>query len=876
MNNTFAPKLDIFKKIFERIEAGKEDSDTEYFLTLLYTGELLTKLVSLGILSGIQEDSGRSKYTQMYHLVRADGIGDWARIIDELVTGPTSHLATLEMKKVSKELVQKFSKHSWQHDCVALIHSCLVDIGEQMEDLPVKVQAKNWFQYFARLRNKTRGHGATRSQVHNQIAPRLEKSLRLIISNFPLFDYEWAFLFQNISGKYRVSSISSTSNCFNYLKSNDGKKEHYDSGVYIYLNRPVKVELLESDADLSDYFLPNGNFTSKRFEILSYITGDKDTKENTKYLQPAGNLPASETEGSRALDVVGNCFTNLPNFQSLYINRPDLEKQLHNILTDNRHPVITLVGRGGIGKTSLALYVLHELCKSDNFQTILWFSARDIDLLEEGAKSVKPDVIKIDDLAVAFSNLVQPSGYDEKGFNHKEFTQQQLVECKIGPLLVVLDNFETVENPEEMFTWLDTYVRLPNKILITSRFRDFKADYPISVAGLKREEFDSLVYRSSNYLSIADLLTDEFREELYYETGGHPYVTKILLGEVAKEGKLGEIKRIVSENDDLLVALFERTFAIISPAAKRLFLTLCGWRSIVPAIGVEAILQARITEKFDGEEALDELYSFSFIDRIRSKADNLDFVFVPLSAFLFGKKKLRVSPLKSVIDQDLQLLMLFGVGKKGNVNEGVRPRIESFFRQIANNLNSAPLLKLENVEPILRNICIKHYPSWLSLALFFEERDMVDRTIECYQNYLEFEIDDYRKIAIWKKLAGLYLKQGRAFEEANAILRMAEIPFVSFSLISTSAGRINQIVSDGSLHNVEEKMAILDKMIEIFEDRRRNGYTVDSDDLSKLTWLYIHYGNIKEAKKIVKIVLEKEPNHQHCLKIARKLSMSEF
>lgn len=607
MNTTSSPKLDIFKKMFARTEAAKEDSDTEYFLSLLYTGELLTKLVTLGILSGIQEDSGRSKYTQIYHLVRADGIGDWSRIIDEIITGPTSHLATLEMKKVSRDLVQKFSKHTWQYDCVALIHSCLVEIGEQMEELPVKVQAKNWFQYFARLRNKTRGHGATRSQVHNLIATRLEKSLNLLTSNFTLFDYEWAFLFQNISGKYRVSSISSTSNGFNYLKTNEGKKEHYDNGVYIYLNRPVKIELVESDAYLTDYFLPNGNFTSKRFEILSYITGNKDTKENTRYIQPAGNLPASETEGSKALDVVGNCFTNLPKFQSLYVNRPDLEKHLHNILSDDRHPVITLVGRGGIGKTSLALYVLHELCKHENFQTVLWFSARDIDLLEEGAKSVKPDVIKIDDLAAAFSNLVQPNGYERRDFNHKEFVQKQLVRSEIGPLLVVLDNFETVENPEEMFTWLDTYVRLPNKILITSRFRDFKADYPISVGGLKREEFDSLVQKSSNYLSIADLLTQQFREDLYYETGGHPYVTKILLGEVAKEQKLGDIKRIVSENDDLLVALFERTFTIISPAAKRLFLTLCGWRSIVPAIGVEAILQARITEKFDAEEALEEL-----------------------------------------------------------------------------------------------------------------------------------------------------------------------------------------------------------------------------------------------------------------------------
>lgn len=871
MNNQSPLKLAFFKKIFERVEIAREESDTDYFLTLLYAGEMLTKIVVLGLASGIQNDSNRSRYTQLYSLVRADGIGDWVKSLEEVLVGPTSHQAVLETKKLSKDLVQKLPRSSWQYEALGLVHSCLVDIGEPMEDLPTKAQAKNWFHYFARLRNKTRGHGAHKAQILAQVTDKLERSIKLIISNFSLFDCEWAFLSQNLSGKYRVSSISNNTSSFNYLRSNFGKNEHHQTGVYIYLSRPVRVELLESDIELMDFFLPNGNFSGKRFEIISYLTGIKDTRENVEYLYPAGKLPQSETEGFKELNIVGNCFTNLPKYESIYIHRSSLQKQLLQVLTDSRHPVITLVGRGGIGKTSLALHVLRQLCQRDDFQTVLWFSARDIDLLEEGAKFVKPHVIKIDDLASEFVSLLDTSKQIKKDAQ-RLYMQEHLTKSDIGPMLVVLDNFETVENPEEMFAWLDTYVRLPNKILITSRFRDFKADYPIIVGGLTRDEFDALYHRISNDLAIVDILDDVFKEELFYETGGHPYVTKIILGEVAKGGKMIDLKRVVTENDDLLTALFERTFSIISNAAKRLFLTLCSWRSIVPSVGIEAVLQARASEKFEVDEAVEELYSFSFIDKIKSKADNLDFIFVPLSAFLFGKKKLKISPLKSLIDQDLQLLMLFGVGRTAHIGDGVRSRIDHFFRQAANKVNTSPLFKFENIESILRNICQKDHYSWLSMALFYEENSMLFKTIECYYNYLEIEQDDYKKISVWIKLAGIYSAQGASFEEANCILQMCELNSTPFSFVSSSTNRINQLVSIRDFQSDEERMAILHKMIDIFLGKSV-GMNLEHDDSSKLAWLYINSGNIKEAKKIVKDVLTKDPSHHHCLKINKKLNV---
>ncbi len=72
--------------------------------------------------------------------------------------------------------------------------------------------------------------------------------------------------------------------------------------------------------------------------------------------------------------------------------------------------------RGGIGKTSLALTVLHRLAQEERFIGIVWFSARDIDLLQEGPKVVRPDVLTTADIARDLVALFQPSERNEKGF----------------------------------------------------------------------------------------------------------------------------------------------------------------------------------------------------------------------------------------------------------------------------------------------------------------------------------------------------------------------------------------------------------------------------------------------------------------------------
>ena len=134
-----------------------------------------------------------------------------------------------------------------------------------------------------------------------------------------------------------------------------------------------------------------------------------------------------------------------------YIRRPELEDELRNTLLNDRHPVITLVGRGGIGKTSLALKVLHEITANERFIGILWFSARDVDLLAEGPKIVRPNVLTKEDIARDLVGMFRPSTMVEKAFRPVDFLGSTLTRSSLVPSFLFLTTLRPCRTPQSCF-----------------------------------------------------------------------------------------------------------------------------------------------------------------------------------------------------------------------------------------------------------------------------------------------------------------------------------------------------------------------------------------------------------------------------------------
>ena len=83
------------------------------------------------------------------------------------------------------------------------------------------------------------------------------------------------------------------------------------------------------------------------------------------------------------------------------------------------------------------------------------------------------------------------------------------------------------------------------------------------------------------------------------------------------------VAHILASRSDILQALFERTYQSLSPGAQRVFLTLCGWRSTVPLIVLEAvILHTGTEEPFDVTKAAEELgLQRTYLTKLLQKRD---------------------------------------------------------------------------------------------------------------------------------------------------------------------------------------------------------------------------------------------------------------
>lgn len=856
----------------ERLEIARQESDTALFFHLLYFGEMILKLTAGGLVAAIVDDRDRHRYRQLYRLVRADGVGEWSNSIDDILTGPTAQFLTPAAQVEQKELTQRQQEGTWQYDSVYLINCCLEEVDPGREKLPVKIEGRRWFSLFAAFRNKTRGHGATQGALCSKLAQTLERSINLIVDNFQLWRRSWAYLYRNLSKKYRVTRLTELPGPFDYLRS-DGTPI-LENGVYVQFDSHARVELIFSDPDASDFLFPNGGFSEKKFEQISYISDNRLRGDASAYVVPATELPASETHGLGTLDVQGNCFGNLPPLPTNYVRRPQLEDELFSKLMDDRHPVITVRGAGGIGKTSLAITVLHRLTHEARYGAILWFSARDIDLLGQGPKDVKPHVLTEDDIAREFAQLIPPSQPIDKNYKASKYLADSLTLTSFGdPILFVFDNFETVRSPASLFSWIDTYIRNPNKVFITTRFSDFKGDYPVEVLGMSEAEANELIGETAHTLGIRRLLTPEYQRDLYRESDGHPYVIKILLGEVAKAGRVQKVERIISGRVDILEALFERTYSGLSPAARMVFMTLCNWRSTMPQLAVEAVMLRPQNEKLDVDASIEELKRSSLIET-RASGDGSVFLSVPLVAAIFGKRKLSVSAEKSIVESNSEILRFLGAAQRTDIQRGIGPRLKAMFSQMAEKL-SKDNEKLGEYLPIMEFVANRYPPAWLLLARLFEESSVenrLERAKGATSRYLELTPRAEDQLLAWKKLAEYCRSTEDWNGEIHALVALAEIPNTTLEEISSAANRLNGIFVSHQLLMGDERNLLVARLVKVMELHIKE---FNATDCSRLAWLYLKLHMEDHARTLVDKGLALEPFNEYCLKLKEKITQGQ-
>ena len=270
-------------------------------------------------------------------------------------------------------------------------------------------------------------------------------------------------------------------------------------------------------------------------QFVDYSTG-RTLFLQTGYVAPDLDLLPSETTARHALVWLDHIAHNLPRQPADFVNRPMLGARLRTLLTDRQHRLITLRGGGGMGKTALALHALWEFIEAGEpfgYDFVLWFSARDIDLLESGPRERLRDVSDVDDVAESFAQLM---GEEQLvGQDAVSYMVDQVSDRDGGPsYLIVLDNLETFESPARIQRVLDESVVLPSKVLLTSRHEEFRGDYPIEVAGMEETEADRLMVEEARRHYAEPRVDRQVRDKIAAATGSRAYAMKLAVAQIGQ------------------------------------------------------------------------------------------------------------------------------------------------------------------------------------------------------------------------------------------------------------------------------------------------------------------------------------------------------
>lgn len=863
--------------ITDRLRREEQDSSAAYCDSLLNTCEFVIRHLTSVLCAALPqtEEANETRYRAEYTLLRSSGIGDWARTCRDLLSGPNFQDISSQLAGVGIDLAlftrpARKDDENWIKESILALRRSLEVIGEMPNDSS-SFKLIEFLNEFPRLRNKMDAHGAPTSFVKSQIATELEILVKNLLSRIPLLATEIVQArFQNArnSNDTKVVDVVGNAGASVRVQFEEGflPYEQQDGLFAVIGDRVQRLNLIDSDEELLDFYYANGNLKEKdqSAEFLSYITSRRKRVDCKRWSAAPVMLSESSTAGSRTLRYYGNTLTNHPPEQlKSYISRPVLEKKVSRELVAPYRRFVTLRGLGGIGKTTLALAVVEQACVRGEFDVVIWVSARDLDLADTSSRAVRPSVQTTHEVATLCNELFAQVGEGADG-DHLEHLSKLLESNEFGRVLWVLDNFETIQDPGEFYSIFDRSLGPSNRVLITTRHRDFQGDFSVEVQGLERDEFAQLVGQHAERIGLSTLPREKI-DQLFSDTDGHPYIAKMMVSEM-KSSPLTGAKNVLQKatlQDDLL----ERTYSRLSDGAVVLLLLLSTFSSAVPLTAIRVAVNSDTLIADDLDQLLDELASNSILDITFIEQDSL--VQMPSVAIQYGKRKLKTHEHRTSIESMSRVLQMFGPISRdefrryrgtGDHTDLAKRFWQSMRRTLGGNESNRDLY-LAQAREVART-----YPEvWRMLGEFLEETEEYEESLAMWKSFIEsgsnYEI-------AWKHVATLAERLDRLEEALQAWVSRAQCSDASIADLDFAAGKVNGWLSNTEGHNRvtlsrANKQALIEPLCREFEQKLEY---CNATNLSKYAHLLRRIQSHQRADEMARLGLEREPDNQYCLR----------
>lgn len=303
-------------------------------------------------------------------------------------------------------------------------------------------------------------------------------------------------------------------------------------------------------------------------------------------------------------------FHNLPSpdyDDTGFIPRDSLQADLRKKIL-GRHPVITVLGDGGDGKTSIALQCLHEISSSNDhpFEGIVWVSAKSNKLGIKEIERIEGAILESMDVFRTVSNI-----FGDDGIDPMERVRQLLDGNKI---LLVIDNLETIL--DESIKKFAENIPGESKLIFTSRV-PLGSDLTVKVGPFSSAESLKFLRALAASYNISSL--QKLSNEKLTAYANRLFNKPLLLKWFALGVSSGASPdKIVANPDQALSFCLENVIDALSQQARQL----AGILAVVPsAISVAIVTNIVEISATEAEASIAELLRFGLLEQSDDRLD---------------------------------------------------------------------------------------------------------------------------------------------------------------------------------------------------------------------------------------------------------------
>lgn len=661
--------------------------------------------------------------------------------------------------------------------------------------------------------------------------------------------------------------------------------------IYIEKNKINRPAVFKIDGQYSDNANQKTKDVFKRGQV--YIRKGTKSEPNLPYWYQMHSI--KENIATKPDD---NFVHNLPkpNYGEKFVGREkDLKTILDGLIEEEHTYRILVHGIGGLGKTALVqrvAYLLIEKVYNNeiNLDYIFWVSAKNQEYWLKNITSITQELNNFTDLIESLISVLKIEIPEEQSFEEKIKNVRERFKEKHG--LIIIDNWETINDENQEIT--NFLLRVPgnNKIIITSRHliidQQLKSVAPTPMIDQEGVSFLKR-WRQNFGDQVLNSLGDITLKKIANASGGIPIAMIMALGQISLGKPIEEVIYELQEyeiDDPLLDFCFSETYKLLTSSEKKILLSLTFFNESVTKKIINAMTQINAREISD---CLQRLTQFSFIDSISIDNQGLitqKYSINPITKSFLKKQLISVPKEKEFLEDNYQIISVeldnaknLEIASMKSVIDKLEyitmeDKLAASFAASATrvwkttqNWDEA-LRKFEKAKILSPNLGYI-YGQW---AWVCERAGKIKLARENYHKAVQLDEDN---IKLWYQWAMFELLKGdfrEAQEKFNVVLSKNPDDPRSWHGLGRVLYKKHEEGEDIDLDNIEKLFdrGFIKKANKITSERKHN--SINAFYLAKINE---DRGNYKKAKEYVSVGLRYSPQDFQLQKLRKELNIKQ-